>query len=108
MELHHSSEQEAPKKVTKLFLNTPLAYFPPRPNRFASPPPGVERLNRGSPHKQIERAHASTMQINRGPLAVVLPAGKTTVRQALRDRGGIGHGHPPCLPGAFDPSRSSR
>ena len=25
MELHHSSEQEAPKKVTKLFLNMPLA-----------------------------------------------------------------------------------
>src|SRR5229473_6937230 len=24
MELHHSSEQEAPQKVTKLFLNTPL------------------------------------------------------------------------------------
>ena len=24
MELHHSSEQEAPKKVTKLFLNMPL------------------------------------------------------------------------------------
>jgi len=24
MELHHSSEQEAPKKVTKLFLNKPL------------------------------------------------------------------------------------
>src|SRR5258708_30980912 len=64
-----------------------LACFPPRPNRFASPPPGVERLNRGLPHKQIERAHASTMQINRGPLAVVLPAGKTTVRQARRDRG---------------------
>jgi hypothetical protein len=25
MELHHSSEPEAPEKVTKLFLNTPLA-----------------------------------------------------------------------------------
>lgn len=37
--------------------NSVLAYFPPRPNRFASPPPGVERLNRGSPNKQIERAH---------------------------------------------------
>jgi hypothetical protein len=24
MELHHSSEPEAPEKVTKLFLNTPL------------------------------------------------------------------------------------
>lgn len=24
MELHHSSEQEAPEKVTKLFLNRPL------------------------------------------------------------------------------------
>src|ERR1035438_3990603 len=27
MELHHSSEQEAPKKVTKLFLNMPLAWY---------------------------------------------------------------------------------
>ena len=26
MELHHSAETEAPKKVTKLFLNRPLAY----------------------------------------------------------------------------------
>ena len=26
MELHHSSEQEAPKKVTKLFLNMPLVF----------------------------------------------------------------------------------
>jgi hypothetical protein len=25
MELHHSSEKEAPKKVTKLFFNIPLA-----------------------------------------------------------------------------------
>src|SRR5882724_6953724 len=26
MELHHRSEKEAPKKVTKLFLNSPLAW----------------------------------------------------------------------------------
>jgi hypothetical protein len=31
MELHHSAETEAPKKVTKLFLNRPLALQLPFP-----------------------------------------------------------------------------
>jgi len=32
MELHHSSEQEASEKVTKLFINKPLAVFARLPN----------------------------------------------------------------------------
>src|SRR5260370_42103861 len=37
MELHHSAETEAPKKVTKLFLNRPLAEPQSRQDGFAIP-----------------------------------------------------------------------
>jgi len=42
--------------------NSVLAYFSTAPKSLSFPSAWVERLNRGSPHKQIERAHASTMQ----------------------------------------------
>jgi hypothetical protein len=38
MELHHSAETEAPKKVTKLFLNRPLPH-----SRLGYPRSGLSR-----------------------------------------------------------------
>jgi len=43
MELHNSSEQEAPEKVTKLFSNNPLAH---RINRRSQTQAGLDGLGR--------------------------------------------------------------
>src|SRR5258708_39571602 len=80
MELHHSSEQEAPKKVTKLFLNTPLA-------------PGIALNPLGAVHAHIDVA----VVIDGYGLAPLSSASGLAFRERGRNEGGHG-----SVPGAAD------